>query len=187
MKPDNDNNQMSAQTEDAGAMASVERKAELLTSIKKQSIKKSVKNFIFGGLCAFIASWHFYSMRYSCPCNMRGYIIGVFFLMGAVWFVFKAATYLRCKRAGVGQEIQRQIDRLINSENYIYQFVFWPWAMLGICAKMMGRYPWYGIVIAMGVVTALMALYWKMMRQVTIDNYRDEDVEELIALEKENQ
>ena len=48
--------------------------------------------------------------------------------------------------------------------------------MLGICAKMMGRYPWYGIVIAMGVVTALMALYWKMMRQVTIDNYRDEVV-----------
>ena len=118
---------------------------------------------------------------------MREYIIGVFFLMGAVWFVFKAVTYLRCKRAGVGQEIQRQIDRLINSENYIYQFVFWPWAMLGVCTKMMGRYPWYGIVIAMGVVTALMALYWKMMRQVTIDNYRDKDVEELIALEKENQ
>ena len=59
MKPENDNNQMSAQTEDAGAMASVERKAELLKSIKKQSIKKSVKNFIFGGLCAFIAGWHF--------------------------------------------------------------------------------------------------------------------------------
>lgn len=185
MKPDNDNNQMSAQTEDAGAMASVERKAELLESIKKQYLKKSVENFIFGGLCAFIAAWHFYSMRYSCPCNTCEYIIGVFFLMGAVWFVFKAATCLRCKRAGVGQEIQQQIDRLINCENYIYHFVFWPWVMLYICAKMMGRYPWYGIVIAMGVVTALMALYWRMMRQVTIDNYRNEDVEGLIALEKE--